>query len=94
MSVCDTLVLRFIDQLVLGDPWHHGAEFFANFFDLVRGVIAAGGLEAGLADAVFQHPIPGEFTRLNVIENALHLRLGFSGHDPWTGYVIAVFGGV
>ena len=42
------LVLGFIHQAAFGDPGHHGAEFFADGFQLMAGGAFAHGLEARL----------------------------------------------
>ena len=64
------LVLGLVDQLVLGDPGHHGAELRADFFDLVAVVHAADALEAGGTGAVFLHPVGGELAGLDVVQTA------------------------
>ena len=49
LPAADKSIPRFINQLVLADPWHHAAQFFADFFDLVAVVHAADAFEAGCA---------------------------------------------
>ena len=88
------LILRLIDQLVLADPRHHGAQLLAHPFDFVAGGAAAHGLEAGLAGAAFRHPLAGETARLNVVEDLLHAAPDGSVDEPRTRAVIAIFGGV
>src|SRR6266516_3369393 len=56
------------------DPRHHGAQFFADLLDRMLGELGAHRLERGLVDPVLQHPIAGEASRLDVVEDALHLR--------------------
>jgi hypothetical protein len=46
-------VLRLVDHAALGDPGHHAAQLLADFLDLVGVVVAAGRLEARLADGAF-----------------------------------------
>ena len=85
------LVLGFINQGLFGNPGHHGAQLGADFFNRMRVIQATGRLEAGLVDLVFQHPVTGEFARLNVMQNALHFRLGFVGDDARAGDIFAIF---
>ena len=54
---------RLVDQLVLGDPGHHGAQPFAHLLDRVLGGQRAHGLEARLPNPVFQHPFAGRTCR-------------------------------
>jgi len=87
-------VFRLVDELVLRNPWHHGAELSAHFFDLMRIVAGADGLERGLVDLVLEHPVAREFAGLDVVQNALHFGLGLGGDDARAGDVFAIFGGV
>src|SRR5690606_31153421 len=76
-----TLVLRLVDQPVLGDPRHHAAQLLADFLDLVGVVDAADALEARRPGAVLLHPFRGELSGLDILQYALHLGLGFSRDD-------------
>src|SRR3546814_11448313 len=53
-------VLRLVDELVLGDPRHHRAQFGADLFDRVFGGEFAGGLHFRLAGAVVEHETADE----------------------------------
>src|SRR5579883_562047 len=88
------LVLGRINQLVLGNPGHHGAQLGAHFLDRMGIAHGAGGLEAGLAGLVFQNPVAGEFAGLDVLQNLAHLRLGLIGDDARAGDIFAIFRGV
>ena len=66
-------------------------ECETDLFDLVRGMVGAGGLERGLADLVFEHPVAGELARLNVMQHALHLGLGGRRDDARAGDIFAIF---
>src|ERR1700675_167292 len=80
---------RLVDQLVLGDPGHHGAQLGADLLDGVFGPAPAHRLEARLAGLALLHPIAGEPARLDVLEDALHLRLGLIGDDARSARVVA-----
>ena len=75
--VCWPLVLGFVDHLACGNPGHHGAQFFAGFFDLVRVVHATCPFEERLADLVFAHEVAHEFAGLDVGQNVFHPGFGF-----------------
>ena len=60
----------------------------------VRGLAFAGGLHFGVADAVVGDEVLDEAARLDVVEDALHLRLRLLGDDARAGFVVAIFGGV
>src|SRR5271167_3767602 len=51
------LVLGLVDQLVLGDPRHHGAQLGADFLDRMFCSAPAHGFEARLAGGIFEHPV-------------------------------------
>src|SRR5262245_54206601 len=59
-NASDRLVAALVDQLVLRDPRHHGAQRFADGLDLVGIVHAANALEASCAGLVLLHPLGRE----------------------------------
>src|SRR5260221_5807737 len=89
-SAAPISVLRLVDQLVGGDPRHHRAQPFADLLDVVFGGTPAHGLEAGLTGSVLEHPVTGEAAGLNVVEDALHLRLDAVVDDAGPARVVAV----
>ena len=74
MEGCLRLVAAPVDQGLLLDPGHHGAQLGADLLDLVGVVVAADGLEAGLAGLALADPVGGEAAGLDVLQDALHLR--------------------
>ena len=93
-SALAQLVLALVDQGLLLDPGHHGAQLGADLLDLVGVVEAAGGLEAGLAGLALADPLRGEVAGLDVLEDALHLGAGLVVDDARARHVLAVLGGV
>src|ERR1700693_1226507 len=65
-------IAALVHQRLGLDPRHHGAQLFADLFDRMLGELGAHRLERGLVDLVLQHPVAGEATRLDVVEDALH----------------------
>src|SRR3546814_14804439 len=90
MGVRTTSVLRFVDQLVLGDPRHHRPQFGTDLFDRMLGGQLAGGLQFGLTGAVVEHETADEAALLDVGEDALHFLLSFIGDDARAGVVVAI----
>src|SRR5205807_8168054 len=82
-----------VDERALLDPRHHAAQLLADLLGRMRGHLRAHRLERGLVDPVLQHPVLGELARLDVAEDAAHLRAGFVGDDARAAHVFAVFGG-
>src|SRR3546814_11951351 len=64
MGVRTTSVLRFVDQLVLGDPRHHRPQFGTDLFDRMLGGQLAGGLQFGLTGAVVEHETADEAAQI------------------------------
>src|SRR5689334_25387787 len=87
-------VLRLVDQLVLGDPGHHGAQLGPDLLDRMLGRTPAHGLEARLTGIAFLHPVAGETAGLDIVQDLLHLLLRLIGDDAWAAGVVAVFSGV
>src|ERR1700693_732064 len=82
-----------VDQRLGLDPRHHGAQLFADLLDRMLGELGAHRLERGLVDLVRQHPIAGEAARLDVVEDALHLRARLLVDHARAADVFAVFRG-
>src|SRR5208282_2553272 len=88
------LIAILVDKLVLADPGHHAAQPRPDLFDWMGVVAGARRLERGLIDLVLEHPVAGEFARLNILEHALHLRLGGWRDNARSSDIFAIFGGV
>ena len=84
------LVLCFVDEAVVLRPVHHAAQFFTDFLDVVVVHARAHGLEARSASLVFQNPVAGEFTGLNVVQNSFHRLLGLFADDARTGNILTI----
>src|SRR5687767_14195742 len=84
------LVAGLVDQLVLLDPGHHGAQLLAHHLDRVLGVQAAARLQGRGAGAVLDDEALGVFAGLDVLQHLLHHLLGLVGDDARAGDVLAV----
>ena len=80
--------------LVLLEPAHHAAQFAAHMFDLMIGLIAAGGKEHGVAGAGFKNEVARELAALDVLQHGLHFLFHVFRDQAGTGDIVAVFGGV
>ena len=80
--------------LVLLEPAHHAAQFAAHMFDLMIGLIAAGGKEHGVAGAGFKNEVARELAALDVLQHGLHFLFYVFRDQAGTGDIVAVFGGV
>src|SRR5713226_9122971 len=76
------------------DPRHHRTQLFADLFQLVLGVALAQRQKARPADGVLRDPFFSELAGLDLVEDALHLLLGFLGDDARPPRIIAVLGGI
>src|SRR5829696_8340706 len=77
-----------VDQLVLGDPGHHAPQLLADRLDRMGVVHAAGRLELRLPGPILPDPLGGERTRLDVLEDFAHLRLGLVRNDARSGNIL------
>src|SRR3954452_6332506 len=66
------LVAGLVDQLVLLDPGHHGAQLLAHDLDRALRVEAATRLQGRRARAVLDDEALGVLARLDVLEHLLH----------------------
>src|SRR3546814_18926672 len=80
-------VLGLIDQLVGGDPGHHGAQLAANLFDLRLGIDAATRNQRGCAGCIFQDEVLGVLTGLDVGQALAHGLLRFLAYVERSGVV-------
>src|SRR5438477_96481 len=87
-------VTGLVDQLVLGNPRHHGPQLGADFLDRMLGIHAPGRLEARLAGLVLEHPVAREAAGLDVGQDLLHLLAHRRADHPGAAGVVAIFGGV
>src|SRR5579871_2443043 len=81
----------FVDRV---QPGHHRAQLSPDLLDLVLGVSAPHGLEAGTPGLVLKNPARGERAVLNLAQDAAHLFARVVVDDARTGNVVAELGGI
>src|SRR5579883_2350517 len=82
--------LRVADNWI--EPGHHRAQFLADLLNLMLGVGAAHGLEAGLAGLVLQNPGSSEGAILDLAQDLAHLVAHALINQARPGDIIAEFG--
>src|SRR2546427_11498670 len=85
-------VAALVNQLVLGDPGHHGAQLATDLLDGVVGVHAAAGRHARVVGAAFLDEHLGVFAGLDALEGSTHGFARLVVDDFGTRHVLAVFG--
>ena len=88
-------VLRLVDQLVLRDPRHHGAQLGAHFLDRMGGAAGAGGLERRPGRPCSPAPSRARICPVWMSSSTRFISALVSARDDArAGDVFAIFGGV
>ena len=78
--------------IVAVEPGHHSAELFTDLFERMFCVLTAHRQEmSAAAGFIFEEPIFGKGTGLDIIEDVFHGLLRSLGDDAGAGRIIAVF---
>src|SRR5690606_3011264 len=86
------LVLALVDDLVGGDPRHHGAQLFTDHFDAMGGIVAAIGSHRRVVGGAFGDEHLGVFAVLDALQGVAHGGAGLFVDDFRTGDVFTVLG--
>ncbi len=78
------------NRYLLLDPVHHAAQLSADDFDRVLGFVAAGSRKERASGLVLKDEVAGEFTLLDIFENAFHFFFRFIRNDARSGNVVEV----
>src|SRR5207249_10279270 len=86
-------VLAFIHELVLLEPGHHRPKSRPNLFDRMRLTLRQQGIVDRPIGLVFQHPLAGKSSTLDLLQNFPHLLFGLIRDDPRPPRHVTVLGG-
>src|SRR5438094_4711799 len=85
-------VLAFVHELVLFEPGHHRPKSRPNLFDRMRLTLRQQGIVDRPIGLVFQHPLAGKSSTLDLLQNFPHFLSGFIRDDPRPPRHVTVLG--